>query len=84
MKATRMASAKIRAKAKGTLGLLLKSLEIGAFDELREGFARRADWAAMVFLVVDWPLLLRCSVAIAESIHYTASWKRMGRFAPFQ
>lgn len=43
---TRMASAKIKAKAKGTSGFL-KSLEVEAVD-LREGFARGADRTAMV------------------------------------
>jgi hypothetical protein len=46
MRATRMASAKIKAKAKGNLGFL-KSLEVEAVD-LREGFARGADRTAMV------------------------------------
>jgi len=41
-----MASAKIKAKANGTLGFL-KSLEVGAVD-LCEGFARGADRTAMV------------------------------------
>lgn len=46
MRATRMASAKIKARAKGTLRFL-ESLDAGAVD-LRKGFSRGADRTAMV------------------------------------
>ena len=68
MRATRMASAKIKAKAKSNLGFL-KSLGVEAFD-LREDFARGADRTAMV------------TSFVAESFASSSQSKLTGAFGP--